>query len=124
MCAGPPRNEPLPEASEEEWHGEVVELFQRWISDASLDDSKPLADAVAEMRRRMVEIGFTPDQIPDVLIEGVILAMRRAEGHGDKKENVRKENVREAWSDNAPSEKMPLAKRRVSHKPGAEWSPR
>jgi hypothetical protein len=66
----------------------VIELFQREISDASLNDSKPLTEAVADLRKRMVEIGFTPNQVPDTLLEAVILAMRRARTRGEEKQRV------------------------------------
>jgi hypothetical protein len=57
----------------------------------SLDDSKPLAEEMAEMWRRMVEIGFTPDEVPsDVLIKAVILAGRRAKALEEEKESRRK----------------------------------
>ena len=55
----------------------MVELFQRGVSDASADEDKSLAEAVAEVRRLMEESGFSADQLPDRLIEASILAIRR-----------------------------------------------
>jgi hypothetical protein len=85
------------EAPEEKRLGEIVELFEK-------RHPEPLSKAVAEMRQRMVEIGFTPDQVPDILIEAMILAMRRAEAREEEKESTRK-----VLSDEAASKEADIA---------------
>lgn len=61
----------------------MVELFQTGISEASADEDKPIAEAVAELRQRMKELDVSSvssdqiDQIPDSFIEAVIRTTRR-----------------------------------------------
>ena len=43
-----------------------------------------------------MELGFTPEQVPDVLIEIVILAVRRAEALKEERESARKVQQDEA----------------------------
>ena len=50
----------------------MIELFQRRVGEVSLDEPESLAEAVAELRQRMEELGFSTDTIADTLIEAVI----------------------------------------------------